>query len=583
MSSDSASASAPLPVLDPTSMPVVATEAAVAEAAAMVDAEIRAATAPPVLREHASGSAVAPVAPPTTVGEVTEGLLPSYFIQLGAEGDTPIDDIMTIPESDLLEALTKLTFLSALQRGKLVREIRSFWVAAGFDPPGLGAPSRKPSSTPSSSILGAPPDAGAPLPGAARPVVAAASAVDDGTPGGLPARTSGADAAGAVAGASGGPSTGAAEDRRHAGPAHAAGAAAQVAVPVDVTVPSILPQTALLEVPLRKYVDQALEGMAKPLTQTQLDKCLDRYRDAFDMDPPESCDPSPEQLAALGHVMGLGLPPYVDFAVFNPYGARLHRITDVDAQIMGSDGVLITKRLHAPSTLEAWEACWKLFAAAMVQLGAASLGALNLYYDGIKLAATQFPARWELIVATDFVVRSEQWPRMRRSCARSTPAGFNAARPWSYVIAAAAYGAEDSPMRDWWNNRFVLPVLTTGSTSAAKTMIAQVEGSAAALGSGGLAAQAGALRQRSRTPRADRGRGRGGRGREQPSKQEQPKELCNLYNAGRPPCAGTLKCPNGRLHRCKWCGDTHPGYDCWPKKDKAKSKGGKNKGGKGGR
>merc|ERR1712051_460830 len=105
----------------------------------------------------------------------------------------------------------------------------------------------------------------------------------------------------------------------------------------------VIPQTALIEVPLRKLVDQALEGSAKPLTQSQLDLCAERYMVAYDVEPPENCDPSPEQLAGLAHIMGMGLAPYVDFAVFNPYRARLHRMTDVDAQVMGANGVMMTK------------------------------------------------------------------------------------------------------------------------------------------------------------------------------------------------------------------------------------------------
>ena len=200
----------------------------------------------------------------------------------------------------------------------------------------------------------------------------------------------------------------------------ASGAAAG-ATPPALAVLGVIPQTALLDVPLRRFVDQALEGSAKAFTKDQLDQCAGRYMEAYDVDPPENCDPSPEQLAALSHVISVGLAPYVDFAVFNPYGARLHRTKDVDAQILGADGVMITKRLAAPSSFDAWEACWKLFAASMVSLGAASVGALDLYLDGIKLAVRQFPSRWELVVSTDFLVRSEQWARLRRKCSRSPP------------------------------------------------------------------------------------------------------------------------------------------------------------------
>ena len=131
-------------------------------------------------------------------------------------------------------------------------------------------------------------------------------------------------------------------------------------------------------------------------------------------------------------------------------------------------------------------------------------------------------------------------------------------------------------MRDWWSNRFVLPVLTTPTTAAAREKIALIEGSSAACGSGGAAAQPG--RQRSRSQRRGRG-GRGGDRQQDKNKgNDQPqKELCNLYNACKWPCVDTLWCKFDRLHRCKYCKAKHPGDEC-----RANKKGG-GKGNKGGK
>ena len=121
-----------------------------------------------------------------------------------------------------------------------------------------------------------------------------------------------------------------------AGPGSAPAAGAQLSVPFDAH--TVIPQTALIDIPLRRFIDQSLEGTAKAFTRGQLDACAARYRTAFDLDPPEDCDPSPEQLAALWHIMALGLAPYADFAVFNAYGARLNRMADIDTQVLGPGG-----------------------------------------------------------------------------------------------------------------------------------------------------------------------------------------------------------------------------------------------------
>ena len=186
------------------------------------------------------------------------------------------------------------------------------------------------------------------------------------------------------------------------------------------------------------------------------------------------------------------------------------------------------------------------------------MGALDLYLSGIKMAITQFPDRWALIV-----MRSEQWGRIRRNCMKDRPAGFNPDRPWSYVIAASAYGAQDSPSKEWWSNRFVLPVLTTSSTSAARARIALIEGSSAA-----CRVQQDPPRQRSRS----RGRGRD-RDEPQPRNDKPKKEICNLYNSNKKPCKGTLVCAWGRSHECKKCGKPHPVSECrGGKKGKGKGK-----------
>ena len=179
----------------------------------------------------------------------------------------------------------------------------------------------------------------------------------------------------------------------------------------------------------------------------------------------------------------------------------------------------------------------------------------------MKMAATQFPGRWELVVATDFLVRSEQWARLRRGFARTLPAGFEPDRPWAYVIAASAYGAPDSPMKDWWSNRFVLPILTTPSTQAAKARIALIDGSAAACGSLGSHADS-SRRQRSRSPSRGRGGGADKAQDRQKGHEDKGKEICNLYNDGKKPCAGLPTCTFGRVHLCRKCKGEHTESKC---------------------
>ena len=106
----------------------------------MVDAEITAAATGRV----ELAAAPAPPSVPQRVSDVPEGLAGSFFMQLGAEPDTPMDDIWMVPETDLKDTLAAMTFLGPIQKGKVIREIREQWTNAGYDPPGLGAPASRP-------------------------------------------------------------------------------------------------------------------------------------------------------------------------------------------------------------------------------------------------------------------------------------------------------------------------------------------------------------------------------------------------------------------------------------------------------
>ena len=89
---------------DGATLPVAVADVA-AEATALVEAEIAAATAAGRVE-----LATVPSGPslPTFVRDVPDGpgaLAPSFLMQLGCDPDTPLDDVYCIPEDDLTETL----------------------------------------------------------------------------------------------------------------------------------------------------------------------------------------------------------------------------------------------------------------------------------------------------------------------------------------------------------------------------------------------------------------------------------------------------------------------------------------------
>ena len=72
-------------------------------------------------------------------------------------------------------------------------------------------------------------------------------------------------------------------------------------------------------------------------------------------------DVTPEQLAALSALFSSGAPPFVDLAVWCPYGRRIQRELRFSGQVLGASGVLHTLQLYGPPTVCGWQACWAIF------------------------------------------------------------------------------------------------------------------------------------------------------------------------------------------------------------------------------
>ena len=303
------------------SEPVAATPVAeVADAAAAsVEAEIAAATG--------RGELVA--APPAEPGvpefmrDVPDGLVSNFLVQLGADPDTALADVMCVPEADLNEAMTGMAYLGPIQKGKLIRELRGLWESAGYAPPGLGAPLARPAPAPAPpptptlmdetrrawpledhrptpgamhptlprpEVL--PPRTGQPQPSAETIAAAHAGAGSGFVPvpaaaalGAVPA----ADQAGGNIPTDFTAAAGIGQASVAAGNGQASGS--MLAVPGGQ--PTVIPQTALMDIPLRRYVDQALEGTAKAFNQDALDACAARYLVAYDVEPPRELRADP--------------------------------------------------------------------------------------------------------------------------------------------------------------------------------------------------------------------------------------------------------------------------------------------------
>jgi len=322
---------------------------------------------------------------------------------------------------------------------------------------------------------------------------------------------------------------------------------------------------------LSQTVDQSVKGVTRRLTLTELRDCRVHFETVTGAPPPERTLPTSDQLAGLRAILEQDLPPFVDFAVWSPLGPRAAKFQKTEASVL-IGGAFVTKILDAPSSFPAWEDSWALFANAMISLNAARPGTLNAYLDGVKTLLRHFPGKWGSIVATDLLVRSERWLRIREDLERAPyPLGYDPRSPWDFVIGASAYG-RDGPLSRWWQDEVVLPM---------------------SLGSGrpplheGLPGQSTSSSSRGPPPPQRSGpsqRVRAGKTNKQTEKQREQvsAQLCNSYNSGTGPCAaGGATCKHGRRHVCAVCRESHQAYKVHPDTyvpPENKGKGGSGKG-----
>ena len=149
------------------------------------------------------------------------------------------------------------------------------------------------------------------------------------------------------------------------------------------------------------------------------------------------------------------------------------------------------------------------------------------------------PTRWPMIYATDLVMRSERWVRVREDLERYAALGGAGVgvMPWDSVVASCAYGA--AAQQSWWQTNLLLPVTlhivappTEGMPGTAGTP----------QGGSAPASQPRGQRRASRAPKSS-------------------KEICSNWNGRVGTCAGPGQCPSGRRHVCSRCSGHHRACD----------------------
>jgi hypothetical protein len=175
--------------------------------------------------------------------------------------------------------------------------------------------------------------------------------------------------------------------------------------------------------------------------------------------------PTAEQLSVLAVILAERCSPYVDFAVFGPFGNRVRKAMSHKGLVFGPNGTLIMEEFRGPPSIVEWNACWRDFQTAMIMLDAADHPQLEAYSRHINKLANQFgPAAWSAIYQAEVRFRREMLERVREEQSNKLDSAleaggiypFDPVRPWDRCFDAAVTG------RQWiqyWADHVSTPAL----------------------------------------------------------------------------------------------------------------------------
>ena len=199
------------------------------------------------------------------------------------------------------------------------------------------------------------------------------------------------------------------------------------------------------KVKLCTVVDQANDTEVAKLPKQIVDACYDKYKSIYGDVPCPEEDVTADQLAALHDLFKSDGIPYVDLAIWGPFGRRLQKKLQLCGMVMQADGSFQNVRLYGPPCIEEWVRGFNVFKTGAIMLNAISHATLDNYMKHIvNFARLYGPKVWALIYQADVRARLEHVERIRRrgqveadtAKAANGVHPFDASKPWDWSYKA---------------------------------------------------------------------------------------------------------------------------------------------------
>ena len=194
-------------------------------------------------------------------------------------------------------------------------------------------------------------------------------------------------------------------------------------VPVAAAAQSapLAPPAQTRKIKLASMIDQADDTEIPAAETSAIHLWFQEYVMIMGAPPQEEEEPTAEQLQALNHrVHVLKSTPYVDHAVWGPFGRKAVRAGKFRSWALAADGSYVSKELPGPENFTQWLASWRVFVTACVMLKVCSQSSLQLYERTIERLTKTWATSWHLIVLADDKARAEHLERIRRGFLRDS-------------------------------------------------------------------------------------------------------------------------------------------------------------------
>jgi uncharacterized membrane protein YgcG len=306
---------------------------------------------------------------------------------------------------------------------------------------------------------------------------------------------------------------------------------------------------------LGQLVDQFSKTPLKPLDPAHVRKLFADYVTKYGALPADAAEPTGDQISAVAQILSADSPPYVDFAVWGPFGLRLLRKLFFVAFIPQGDNSFVRKELPGPPDFESWWASYRVFRSVALLLGFLDIEVADNYGEKIRDLSRDYP--WFILYQADVRMRSERMEKLRRLAEQQHASGamssFDVARPWNTVFRAAVadtdYWAETvKEQSSLYHQRRIsaADAVSDGTAQPIVTEGLQPSSKAPSLAGGGDTTG----RKRLREPRG----GPPSSGRHVHNRRGL--QLCPDYNN----TGCSFPCANSKAHQCEICLDTHPTF-----------------------